>query len=113
MKTVVIAGVAGALCRKLTKDLSRKVEVYRRRTMGHPSVIQYYLKIEGSHPSSFGPMKLPEINKRLAMLDDLLNSGVIKKGDLDVDTSNETTDPSRSDAKESDETLLSNATSSS
>lgn len=42
---------------------------------------RYTLSFEGCTPSQFGPMNVNEIKSRMAMLSDMLHSGVILKGE--------------------------------
>ena len=42
---------------------------------------RYTLSFEGCNPSQFGPMNVNEIKSRMAMLSDMLHSGVILKGE--------------------------------
>lgn len=46
---------------------------------------RYTISFEGCHPSQFGPMNVNEIKSRMAMLSDMLHSGVILKGEKNGD----------------------------
>lgn len=51
---------------------------------------RYTLSFEGCNPSQFGPMNVNEIKSRMAMLSDMLHSGVILKGEKHGDDTSTT-----------------------
>jgi hypothetical protein len=77
--TLVTTSLIGSLSRSLSNTLGRRVEVRRNKPLNQP--LKYYLTIEGCVPEVFGPFAVHEIKSRLAMIEDMLNSGIIKKGD--------------------------------
>lgn len=87
MSNLVNTGQIGNLAAVLTRVLGRRVQVHRveyqfRLPSGRfKNNIRYTLVIEGSHPPLFPDLTVNEVKGRMAMLTDLLYSGVIKRAD--------------------------------
>lgn len=82
---VVRDGLIGSMSQILAKKLGRKVQVHRieqaKYVHGKPftnsKTIRYTLAIEGCHPPAFYGMTCNEVKQRLAMICDLIYSGVL------------------------------------
>lgn len=87
MSNRVTTGQMGNMAVVLTKALGRQVDVFRvdysfRLPSGKfKKNTNYTLMIEGSHPPMFPGLTVNEIKGRMAMITDLLYSGVIKRAD--------------------------------
>jgi len=92
MSNLVTTGLIAALAHGLTQKLGCKVQVHRvetKYTIGKRKTktqIRYTIAIEGSHPPMFFGMTINEAKSRMAMLSDLLVSGVIKSANTDAET---------------------------
>lgn len=99
MSNLVTTGQMGNMAAILAKKLGRKVQVhrveYRFKTGGNKfkTQIRYTLVIEGSHPPMFPGLTVNEVKGRMAMLTDLLYSGVI------LSATQPTADLSRAEAR--------------
>lgn len=84
---VVKTGLTANLAALLQSKLNRQVVIHRtEQTFKKPgerklsSSIRYSMYIEGSNPEMFFGMTITEVKSRLAMLIDLIYSGVILPG---------------------------------
>lgn len=92
MSNLVTTGMVAAMAQNLARQLGRKVHVHRVESkfqIGHTrktkTEIRYTIAIEGSHPPMFFGMTINEAKARLAMLSDLLISGVIRSASTDAE----------------------------
>ena len=97
---IVTDGVMGGMAKALAARLGRKVQIHRveYQISRHNKSIKYTLAIEGSHPPAFYGMTSNEIKQRMAMLIDLLRSGVVVAPGV-----NEVDEPEAAPHKPSDE----------
>lgn len=83
MSNLVTTGQMANMAEILSAKLGRRVQVhrveYKIKTSGgrFRTLIRYTLAIEGAHPPIFPGLTVNEVKGRMAMLTDLLFSGVI------------------------------------
>lgn len=91
MSNLVTTGQMGNMAQILARQLGRKVHVHRveyrlRLPNGrYKTNIRYTLAIEGFHPPIFPGLTVNEVKGRMAMLSDLLISGVITSASPDAE----------------------------
>lgn len=83
---IITTGLVATLASSLERRLGRRVVVHRVEykiplpgKKGVRTQLRYTIAIEGSHPPAFYGMTINECKSRLAMLNDLLISGVVQR----------------------------------
>lgn len=90
---IVRDGLIGSLSAILSKRMGRRVQVHRieqakfvpGKPFSNAKTIRYTLVIEGCHPPAFYGMTCNEVKSRMAMISDLIQSGVLNVA-ANVDT---------------------------